>query len=103
MKTKMKVVIIYVLSILAVFSTMSTNNDMPIIERVLRHFGITSFHSNGDTGWYYPTLVAVGFVILSWYFLHKTDPESRVVKYYLYYLSGIVIVIALVAQVVTKF
>lgn len=103
MRSKLRIAIVYVVSILVVFSTMSTNNDMPFIERLLRRFGITSFHSQGSTGWYYPTLVAVAFVVLSWYLLHKTDPESKTVKYYLYYLSGIVVVIALVAQIFAKF
>ena len=102
MKSKLKVNIIYAISILAVLSTMSTSKNMPFIERVLRRLGITSFHSQGDTGWYYPTLVVVAIVILSWYLLHKTDSESKYVKYYLYYLSGIVITIALAAQFVTK-
>ena len=102
MKSKLKVALIYAISLLVVLSTMSTSNSMPFIERILRRLGITSFHSQGDTGWYYPTLAAVVIVILSWYLLHKTDSESKVVKYYLYYLSAIVITIALAAQFITK-
>ena len=96
MSDKTKITIIYIMTFILILSNVPIYNGATIIEMILRSFGITTFSSNGDTGFYYPTIAMLSIGMIFWIYLRKTVLKSKFSKDYLYYCFGMMVVISIV-------
>lgn len=94
--TKTKVLIIYILTFVLILLNVPLFNGVNAVETVLRSVGINTFHSQGDTGFYYPTIVMFVIGVLFWMFLLKTAPKSKASKNYFYYCFGMMTLLAII-------
>lgn len=96
MKTKSKIIIVYILTFLLILSNVPIFNGTTTIEILLSNVGVNTFHSQGETGLYYPTIVMIGFGFCFWLILLKLAPKSKFSKDYFYYCFGMMVLIAIV-------
>jgi len=96
LKDKTKIIIIYIMTFILIFSNAPIFNGTTIIELVLRTFNITTFFTQGDTGLYYPTIVMLFIGLIFWIYLRKIIPKSKFSKEYFYYCFGMMVVIAII-------
>lgn len=96
MTTKTKIIIVYVLTFILLISNTPIFNETTAIEFLFRNLGINEFHSNGETGLYYPTIVMFLIGFFFWIILRKSASNSKFSKDYFYYCFGMMVLIAIV-------
>lgn len=75
MTTKTKIIIVYLLTFILIISNAPIFNETTIIDFLLRNLGINEFHSNGETGLYYPTISMFLIGVFFWILLLKSAPK----------------------------
>lgn len=95
MKDKTKIIMIY-LTTFILFLANSTVKDTTVIEIILKEFGISTFYSNGEVGFYYPTILILIILVLFGIYLHKTIPKNKFSKNYFYNCLLMVIFISII-------
>ena len=93
---KIKVLIAYVLTFILLFINTPLFDGTSLIEIGLKEFGVTSFHSQGDTGFYYPSFVMLAMGGIIWFYLRKIAPKTKYSKDYFYYCFGMMVVLAVI-------
>lgn len=95
MKDKTKIIIIYLTTFILLLAN-SPIKDTTVIEIILKTFGISTFYSNGEVGFYYPSIAILTTLIILGFYLHRTLPKSKFSKNYFYYCLLMIIFIAIV-------
>lgn len=98
MKDKTKIIIIYIMTFILILSNTPLFNGSTIIEMILRSFGISAFSSQGDTGFYFPTIGMLLTGVIFWIYLRKSLPKSKFSKNYFYYCFGMVLFTVIVSN-----
>ncbi len=99
MNTKTKIMIVYIFTFILIMSNIPIFKETTIIEYLLMNIGINEFHSNGETGFYYPTIAMLVIGVCLWIFLLKLAPKSKFSKDYFYYCFGMMFLGAIVNNV----
>ncbi len=96
MSDKRKIIIIYVITFILILSNAPIFNGTSIIELILKAFDITALSSQGDTGFYYPTIAMLFIGLILWIYLRKSVPKSKFSKEYFYYCFGMMVIVGIV-------
>jgi len=96
LKDKNKIIIIYIITFILILSNSPLFNGTSIIEMILRTFGVFTFSSQGNTGFYYPTIAMLMIGVVLWIYLRKSIPKSKFSKDYFYYCFGMIFVLAII-------
>ncbi|MTI71388.1 MAG: hypothetical protein FH751_14165 [Firmicutes bacterium] len=100
MTKKGKVILIYLITILIIFLTVTIFNDKSLLEIIMDELGIYSY-SKGDTGLYYPTVFGLTIIFFNRFWLKKLSYTKKLHNNYLYHCFGIVFFIAIFKRILS--
>lgn len=100
MNQKYKIMVIYMATFALILINVPIFSGSTTIEILLRNSGVNTFHSNGETGFYYPSLIILAIGFIFWGVLRRVAPKSKFSKDYFYYCFGMIMLVAIANNIV---
>lgn len=99
MNKKKKVLIIYFLTILIMISFDININNKNFVVLILNKLGINKLFSNGDSGFYYPSIIALTILFINSRIIKKINIDNKLHKDYLIHCFGLIFIIKILQRI----